>query len=103
MPNHTEQDSYQDGAYLGGRVYSVQEIVQMSRRLASRIGTVFKPGLVVGVLRDGFLPAVETAESLQIPCGFIRGQELNLHLHPATCNAHDPRRSKNKKSGQTIQ
>ncbi len=54
------------------KVYSVQDAVGMARGLAGKVYAEFNPGLVVGVLRRGFLPAIEAANYLGVPYEFIR-------------------------------
>lgn len=59
------------GAYLGGHVYSVQDVIRMSKELAADVEKSFHPNLVVGILEDGMLPSEEIADSLNVPLDFI--------------------------------
>ncbi len=49
----------------------LKDTIELSRKLASRINETFKPDLVVGVLRDGFLPSVEAAEQFGVQYEFV--------------------------------
>ncbi|MBI4177746.1 MAG: hypothetical protein HY516_05300 [Candidatus Aenigmarchaeota archaeon] len=57
--------------YLGGHLYSVEDVTRMSREVATKVNDTFRPDLVVGILNDGALPALEMADALGMPVDFI--------------------------------
>lgn len=55
---------------------SLADTIEMSKRLGYKVSKQFLPQLVIGILRDGFLPAVEIAKRLGVPVEFIRLNRL---------------------------
>ncbi|MFH0889829.1 MAG: phosphoribosyltransferase [Candidatus Aenigmatarchaeota archaeon] len=58
--------------------YNMPEISEMSKGLAHKINSSYRPDIVIGVLRDGFVPAFEIVQELKVPYGFIRVQRSNI-------------------------
>ncbi len=56
------------------RFYRLPEIVEVSRDLARRVNSKYRPDIVIGVLNDGFVPSFEIAQELKVPYGFIKVQ-----------------------------
>lgn len=49
----------------------LEDAIRMSRELGISIAKSFNPSIVVGILRDGFLPAVEISDILRVPPLFL--------------------------------
>lgn len=54
---------------------NLEQAIESSIRLADDIAQSFKPSVIVGILKGGFLPALEISDRLGVPCEF-----LNVHI-----------------------
>ena len=64
---------------------SLEDAIEMSKRLAGKVAEQFSPKLIVGILSGGFLPAVEIAKIFGVPVEFIR---LNRYYEDVVVLTH---------------
>ncbi|MBS3114143.1 hypothetical protein J4448_03505 [Candidatus Woesearchaeota archaeon] len=58
---------------------SLDEAVESSIRLADELLLSFKPSIVVGILKGGFLPAVEISDRWEVPCQFVGVEKRDVN------------------------